>query len=136
MLTTTNNKDVPNNRSTYYINPVSLLEELKKSKSLGVPTEALYAMFILLSVKVNTRMRYRDPADRQDCESGSLMDLIQYWNRIDLSRCEDNPPMAFAYLTQIAKRGSAKAFNILYPNNEHGVKVLHMGNIFHDNNNI
>ncbi len=48
--------------------------------------------------------------DRNDCLQFALLDLLKYWRNF-------NPkyPNAFAYFTEIAKRGYAKGWNKIHP---------------------
>ena len=65
---------------------------------------------MLLAEKAINRMRYVNSDDRNDCLQFAMLDLLKYWRNF-------NPkyPNAFAYFTEIAKRGYAKGWNKIHP---------------------
>jgi len=67
-------------------------------------------MLILLAERTINRMKYVNEDDRMDCLQFAILDLLKYWRNF-------NPayPNAFAYFTEIAKRGYAKGWNKLHP---------------------
>lgn len=64
----------------------------------------------MLAERAINRMQYLREEDREDCLQFALLDLLKYWKNF-------NPkyPNAFAYFTEIAKRGYAKGWNKIYP---------------------
>jgi len=97
-------------RKKHYLNNRDLLNEILLSKKLGELTPKAIKMFLLLSERVISRLPYADDYLREEALAGARMDLILYWNRFDETKSNN----AFSYCTQIAKNGSAKAFNKCY----------------------
>ena len=98
-------------RQKNYVSNKDLLSEIKLSKSNGKLTSRALHMLILISEGLITKLKYRDDEDRKDCLAFAQMDLLSYWNRFD----ENKSSNAFAYYTQIAKKGMAKGWNKLHP---------------------
>jgi len=67
-------------------------------------------MLILLAERAINKLSYVNEDDRQDCLQFALLDLLKYWRNF-------NPkyPNAFAYFTEIAKKGYAKGWNKIHP---------------------
>jgi hypothetical protein len=93
-----------------YLNNKDLYNEIVTSLEQAKLTPRAEKMFIILSEKVSTKMQYRNPDDKKDCIAFSQLDLFRYWKGF-------NPKYlnAFAYFTEIAKKGLAKGWNNLYP---------------------
>lgn len=97
-------------RTKNYLNNKDLYAEIVKSKEQGKLTREAEKMLILLAERTIRRMKYVDDQDREDCLQFALLDLLKYWKNF-------NPdyPNAFAYFTEIAKRGYAKGWNKIHP---------------------
>ena len=93
-----------------YLNNKDLHTAMSESKELGKLTRTAENMLILLAERTIRKMSYVNPDDRQDCLQFAILDLLKYWNNF-------NPeyPNAFAYFTEIAKRGYAKGWNKIHP---------------------
>lgn len=93
-----------------YLNNKDLYDEIVKSKEQGTLTRDAENMLILLAERTIRKMVYVDSADRDDCLQFALLDLLKYWKNF-------NPKYtnAFAYFTEIAKRGYAKGWNKIHP---------------------
>ena len=93
-----------------YLNNKDLHAAMSESKELGKLTPIAEKMLILLAERAINRMTYVNDDDRQDCLSFAILDLLKYWKNF-------NPvyPNAFAYFTEIAKRGYAKGWNKIHP---------------------
>jgi hypothetical protein len=93
-----------------YLNNKDLHNAISESKEIGKLTPTAEKMLILLAERAINRMSYVNPDDRQDCLQFALLDLLKYWKNF-------NPdyPNAFAYFTEIAKRGYAKGWNKIHP---------------------
>lgn len=93
-----------------YLNNKDLYNEIVKSKEQGALTRDAEKMLILLAERAIRKMVYVDSADRDDCLQFALLDLLKYWKNF-------NPKYtnAFAYFTEIAKRGYAKGWNKIHP---------------------
>ena len=66
---------------------------------------------MLLADRCSKKLSYRNPDDRADCIASAYMDLYRYWRNYDPNKSEN----AFAYFTEICKRGFAKGWNKLHP---------------------
>ena len=97
-------------RKKNYLNNRDLYDEMKLSKEQDKLTPNAEKMLILLAERTINRMKYVSEDDRMDCLQFAILDLLKYWRNF-------NPdyPNAFAYFTEIAKRGYAKGWNKLHP---------------------
>lgn len=93
-----------------YLNNKDLHAAMSESKELDKLTPTAEKMLILLAERTIRKMTYVSDDDRQDCLSFAILDLLKYWRNF-------NPvyPNAFAYFTEIAKRGYAKGWNKIHP---------------------
>ena len=93
-----------------YLNNKDLYNEIVLSKEQGKLTPTAEKMLMLLAERAIRKMSYVYDEDREDCLQFALLDLLKYWKNF-------NPeyPNAFAYFTEIAKRGYAKGWNKLHP---------------------
>tara|TARA_B100000900_G_scaffold402169_1_gene407738 strand:- start:22433 stop:22798 length:366 start_codon:yes stop_codon:yes gene_type:complete len=103
-------------RKRKYLNNRDLLEEIKKSREQDELTPKALKMLMMLAERSSNRLQYRDPDDKQDCIAYAYMDLYRYWRNFDPARSSN----AFAYFTEVAKRGFAKGWNALHPKKYHG----------------
>ena len=107
-----NSKQTKDNvpRKKNYLNNKDLYNEIVKSKELDKLTPTAEKMFILLAERTINKLTYVSQDDRNDCLQFALLDLLKYWRNF-------NPkyPNAFAYFTEIAKRGYAKGWNKIHP---------------------
>jgi hypothetical protein len=67
-------------------------------------------MLMLLAERAINKLTYVSEDDRMDCLQFAMLDLLKYWRNF-------NPKYtnAFAYFTEIAKRGYAKGWNKIHP---------------------
>lgn len=80
-------------------------------------------MLELLAKKTIKKMIYWSKDDKLDCYQSGLLDMFQNWYNFD----EDKSVNAFAYLTEVFKRGAAKGYNKLYKkkgDNNHKIKLI------------
>jgi len=93
-----------------YLNNKDLHDAMSESKNLDKLTTTAEKMLILLAERAINRMSYVNKDDRDDCLQFAILDLLKYWRGF-------NPvyPNAFAYFTEIAKRGYAKGWNKIHP---------------------
>lgn len=93
-----------------YLNNKDLYNEIIQSKEAGKLTQNAEKMLILLAERTIRKLSYLNEDDRQDCLQFALLDLLKYWKNF-------NPKYtnAFAYFTEIAKRGYAKGWNKIHP---------------------
>ena len=93
-----------------YLNNKELYIEIIISKARGKLTRNAERMLELLAKKTIKKMRYWSNDDRLDCYQSGLLDMFQNWYNFN----EDKSINAFAYFTEIFKRGLAKGWNDLY----------------------
>jgi hypothetical protein len=93
-----------------YLKNKDFCNEIIKSKEKNELTQQAQMMMILLANKTIKKMRYYNPIDREDCLQTGLMIMFSNWRNFD----ETKSVNAFAYFTEIFKRGIAKGFNELY----------------------
>ena len=97
-------------RKKNYLNNRDLHAAMSESKELGHLTPVAEKMLMLLAERTIRKMSYARAADKDDCLQFAMLDLLKYWKNF-------NPdfPNAFAYFTEIAKRGYAKGWNKIHP---------------------
>ena len=93
-----------------YLKNKDFYNEILKSKEIDELTPHAQQMMILLANKTIKKMRYYNPIDKEDCLQTGLMIMFSNWRNFDASKSTN----AFAYFTEIFKRGIAKGFNELY----------------------
>jgi len=93
-----------------YLNNKDFYDELVKSKEQDKLTPTAEKMLVLLAERAINKLNYVNSEDRDDCLQFALLDLLKYWRNF-------NPkyPNAFAYFTEIAKKGYAKGWNKIHP---------------------
>ncbi len=91
-------------KAKHYLTNKEFYIEIVYSKGKGRLTEKAKLMIELLAKKVIKKMRYRDMDLRNDCYQSGLLDMFDNW--MDFN--EDKGDNAFAYFTEIFKRGMAK----------------------------
>jgi DNA-directed RNA polymerase specialized sigma subunit len=97
-------------RKKNYLNNRDLYDEIVKSKEQDQLTPKAEKMLVMLAERAIRKLTYVSDDDRQDCLQFALLDLLKYWRNF-------NPKYtnAFAYFTEIAKRGYAKGWNKIHP---------------------
>ena len=97
-------------KSKNYLNNRDLYDEMVASKEQDKLTPKAEKMLVLLAERAINKMSYLSEDDRSDCLQFAILDLLKYWRNF-------NPkyPNAFAYFTEIAKRGYAKGWNKIHP---------------------
>jgi hypothetical protein len=107
----------------HYLNNKELYIEIIVSKAQGRLTRNAEKMLEMLAKKTIKKMRYWSNDDKLDCYQSGLLDMFQNWYNFN----EDKSINAFAYFTEIFKRGLAKGWNDLYKkkgDNEHQIKLI------------
>ena len=107
----------------HYLNNKELYIEIIVSKAHGRLTRNAEKMLEILAKKTIKKMRYYSNDDKLDCYQSGLLDMFQNWYNFN----EDKSINAFAYFTEIFKRGLAKGWNDLYKkkgDNEHLIKLI------------
>jgi hypothetical protein len=106
-----------------YLNNKDLYCEIIVSKAQGKLTRTAEKMLELLANKTIKKMRYWSNDDKLDCYQSGILDMYQNWYNFN----EEKSVNAFAYFTEIFKRGLAKGFNEIYKkkgDNENQIKVI------------
>ena len=106
-----------------YLNNKELYVEIVISKAQGKLTRSAEKMLELLAKKTVKKMRYYSNDDKMDCYQSGLLDMFQNWYNFN----EEKSVNAFAYFTEIFKRGLAKGYNEIYKkkgDNEHKIKLI------------
>lgn len=94
-----------------YVDNSKLYEEICISLEKGELTKPALDMLGLIVQRANTRLKYTDSMDREDCIAFAYMEVVKYWNRFNPKKSTN----AFAYFTQMAKNGYAKGWDVLHP---------------------
>lgn len=93
-----------------YLNNKDLFNAIVESKEQDKLTPTAEKMLVLIAERAINRLNYINSDDRDDCLQFALLDLLKYWRNFD-----PKYPNAFAYFTEIAKRGYAKGWNKIHP---------------------
>lgn len=93
-----------------YLNNKDLYVEIIISKAQGKLTKNAERMLELLAKKTIKKMKYWSNDDKLDCYQSGILDMFQNWYNFN----EEKSVNAFAYFTEIFKRGLAKGFNEIY----------------------
>ena len=84
--------------------------EIVYCKAKGRLTPRAAQMLMLLGKKAQTKMYYRNTDDKYDCLQTAMLDVFTFWHNFDELKGEN----AFAYYTEVIKRGLAKGWNKMY----------------------
>ncbi len=87
-----------------YLTNKEFYSEIVYSKSMGRLTSQAKVMLELLAKRTIKKMRYRDIDLKNDCYQSGLLDMFDNW--MDFN--EEKGDNAFAYFTEVFKRGLAK----------------------------
>jgi DNA-directed RNA polymerase specialized sigma24 family protein len=93
-----------------YLSNKELYMEIIYSKAQGKLTPKASQMLMLLGKNVIKKMYYRNPDDKQDCLQEAMLSCFRFWYNFD----EQKGDNAFAYYTEVIKRGLAKSWNAMY----------------------
>lgn len=94
-----------------FLNNKDFYNEIVKSKEQNELTVTAQKMLILLVKRASTKLLYIDPEDRKDCIAMAYLDVFKYWRSFK----PEYSTNAFAYYTEIIKKGFAKAWNVSHP---------------------
>ena len=75
----------------------------------GKLTRDAQIMLELLGKETIKKMKYTNPDDKMDCLQSGLLDMYSNWHNFN----EEKGDNAFAYFTEIFKRGMSKGMNQL-----------------------
>ena len=87
-----------------------LYAEIMVSKGRGRLTPRAAKLLIILAQKAIRKMPYYNPDDRDDCIQTGLQIMFSNWHNFN----PDKFTNAFAYFTEVFKRGIAQGFNELH----------------------
>ena len=106
-------------RKKNYLNNKDLYNAIVESKQDDKLTQTAEKMLVLLAERTIRKLTYVSEDDRNDCLQFALLDLLKYWRNF-------NPKYtnAFAYFTEIAKRGYAKGWNKIHPQKYKGTMYI------------
>ena len=93
------------------------------SKELDELTPKAKDMIVLLANRTIRKMRHTNQADKEDCLQTGILIMLTNWRHFD-SNIGKN---AFAYFTEIFKRGMAKGYNDIYKlkgDNNNNIKTI------------
>lgn len=94
-----------------YLTNKELYKEIVISKNQGKRTPQLDRMIISLAKNMIKKKIYTNPQDREDILSTMIYKMMRYYAGFNEERFDN----AFAYMSEIAKRGLAEGFNQLHP---------------------
>jgi hypothetical protein len=106
-----------------YLSNKELYVEIIVSKAQGKLTRSAEKMLELLAKKTIKKMRYWLYDDMMDCYQSGLLDMYSNWYNFN----ENKSVNAFAYFTEIFKRGLAKGYNEIYKkkgDNDHQIRLI------------
>ena len=90
-----------------YLSNKDLYCEILYSKAKGRLTPRAAQMLVLLGKKLQSRMYYRDIDDKNDCLQEAMYSVFKFWYNFDELKGDN----AFAYFSEVIKRGLAKGWN-------------------------
>ena len=93
-----------------YLSNKDLYIEIIVSKAKGRLTPRAAQMLVLLGKKLQSKMYYRDPDDKKDCLQEAMLSVFKLWYNFDEMKGDN----AFAYYSEIIKRGLAQGWNKMY----------------------
>jgi|TARA_B110000977_G_C10703829_1_gene348473 hypothetical protein len=106
-------------RKKNYLNNKDLYNQIVQSLEDDKLTKDAEKMLILISERAIRKLVYLNEDDKNDCQQFAVLDLLKYWRNF-------NPKYtnAFAYFTEIAKRGYAKGWNKIHPTKYKGTMSM------------
>lgn len=116
-----------------YLNTKELYKEIIVSKAMGQLTPKSKEYFYLIVKNISKKFRYANEDDRLDCESEAIIQLLKNWYLFD----EEKGDNAFAYYSEVCKRGFAKGFNSIHKKDwktGEYISVIAMSRLFEDGN--
>jgi hypothetical protein len=114
------NKYIKKERPKVYLSNKELYMEIVYSKAKGRLTTKAANMLMLLGKNVIKRMYYRNADDKYDCLQEAMLACFRFWYNFD----EQKGDNAFAYYTEVIKRGLAKSWNDMYKTKGADVDII------------
>jgi hypothetical protein len=90
-----------------YLSNKDLYCEILYSKAKGRLTPRAAQMLMLLGKKLQSKMFYRDVDDKYDCLQEAMYSVFKFWYNFDELKGDN----AFAYYSEVIKRGLAQGWN-------------------------
>lgn len=103
-----------------YLSNKDLYKEIIYSKAKGKLTPEAANMLMLLGKNVIKKMYYKDPDDRKDCLQEAMLSCFKFWYNFDEMKGDN----AFAYYTEVIKRGLAIGWNHMYKTKGEDVEII------------
>jgi hypothetical protein len=97
-------------RPKVYLSNKDLYCELVYSRAKGKLTKPAESMLILLGKNIIKKFYYQNPDDKHDCIQNGYIQLFSNWYSFD----ENKGNNAFAWATEVFKRGAAAGWNKLH----------------------
>jgi len=97
-----------------YLTNKELYIEIVYSKAKGRLTPEAQRMLYLLAKNVHRKFYYRNVEDKEDCLQGAMLDVLKFWYNYNEIKSNN----AFAYYSEVIKRGHAKTWNKLLKHRE------------------
>lgn len=105
-----------------YLNAKDLYMEIIVSKAQGRLTREAVKMLNVLGDRISRRFYYSSPCDRKDCYQNGMLKIYENWYNFDPNKTTN----AFAYFTEVFKRGTAFGWNTITKNNDMTIRMDRM----------
>jgi DNA-directed RNA polymerase specialized sigma24 family protein len=93
-----------------YMSGKDLYCEILVSKAKGKLTPRAAQMLMLLGKKLQSKMYYKNSDDKKDCLQEAMLSVFKFWYNFDELKGDN----AFAYYSEVIKRGLAQGWNKMY----------------------
>ena len=93
-----------------YLSNKDLYCEILVSKAKGRLTPRAAQMLMLLGKKLQSKMYYKNSDDKKDCLQEAMLSVFKFWYNFDELKGDN----AFAYYSEVIKRGLAQGWNKMY----------------------
>lgn len=111
-----------------YVDSRELFAEIIKSKEQNKLTPRALELLMRMAREIMSKvLKYKVDADREDCISFAIEDVLRYWDRFDPEKSTN----AFAFYTTMIKNGSAKGWRRLHPiKSSHKISINQEGGVY------
>ena len=114
------NKYIKKEKPKAYLSNKDLYCEIIVSKAQGKLTPRAASMLMLLGKNLQKKMYYRDADDKKDCLQEAMLSVFRLWYNFD----EMKGTNAFAYFSEVIKRGLAMGWNKMYKTKGDKVEII------------
>lgn len=111
-----------------YMSGKDLYIEIIISKAQGRLTNRAVNMLMLLGKKLQSKMYYKNIDDKNDCLQEAMLSVFKFWYNFDEMKSEN----AFAYYSEIIKRGLAKGWNDQHKTRGLDVELISLSGYSHE----